>query len=129
MSVLICFGDSITAGVQNRKEAVLTAKLAEKIDDYEIINAGISGNNTADALIRIQEDVLIKLPDLVTVLFGANDAAFHKMIELSTYQTNLRKIVELIVREGMPKQENFQEEDEFERRMRIPLFFILSCEK
>lgn len=33
------------------------------------------------------------------------------------------------IREGMPKQENFQQKEEFERRMRIPLFLILSCEK
>ncbi|WP_312092155.1 SGNH/GDSL hydrolase family protein [Niallia sp.] len=96
MSVLICFGDSITAGVENRKEAVLTAKMADKIGNYEIINAGVSGNNTVDALNRIKKDVIYKQPDLVTVLFGANDAAFHKMIDLSTYQNNIRKMVQLI---------------------------------
>ncbi|WP_400241523.1 SGNH/GDSL hydrolase family protein [Niallia sp. JL1B1071] len=96
MSLLICFGDSITAGVENRNEAVLTAKLADKIDYYEIINAGVNGNTTINALKRIQEDVINKQPDLVTVLFGANDAAFHKMIELPIYQNNIRRIVQLI---------------------------------
>ncbi len=35
-------------------------------------------------------------PDLVTILFGANDAAFHKMIDLETYENNLIKIVHSI---------------------------------
>ncbi|SPU10891.1 esterase [Niallia circulans] len=56
--------------------------LADTIDHYEIINAGINGNNTVDALNRIEADVIQKQPDLVTILFGANDAAFHKMIDL-----------------------------------------------
>ncbi|MER2059738.1 MAG: SGNH/GDSL hydrolase family protein [Niallia sp.] len=96
MPVLICFGDSITAGVENRNEAVLTAKLADKINHYEIINAGVNGDNTVDALNRIQIDVINKKPDLVTVLFGANDAAFHKMIPLSLFQNNISRIVQLI---------------------------------
>ncbi len=41
--------------------------LADKIDHYEIINAGINGNNTVDALKRIQADVIQKQPDLVTI--------------------------------------------------------------
>ncbi|PAD27593.1 SAM-dependent methyltransferase [Niallia circulans] len=37
------------------------------------------------------------------------------------------KITDL--REGMPKRENFLQKEEYERRMRIPLFLIVSCEK
>jgi len=36
----------------------------------------VPGNNTFDALERIEKDVLRHNPDFVTVLFGANDAAF-----------------------------------------------------
>ncbi|MEM5593025.1 SGNH/GDSL hydrolase family protein [Niallia circulans] len=92
----MCFGDSITAGRETRNEPVLTAMLADTIDHYEIINAGINGNNTVDALNRIEADVIQKQPDLVTILFGANDAAFHKMIDLPTYRKNMRRIVQLI---------------------------------
>lgn len=37
------------------------------------------------------------------------------------------KITDL--REGMPKRENFLHKEEYERRMRITLFLIVSCEK
>lgn len=33
------------------------------------------------------------------------------------------------IREGIPKLENFSNESEYQRRMRIPLFLIFSCEK
>ncbi|WP_242985951.1 GDSL-type esterase/lipase family protein [Oceanobacillus zhaokaii] len=56
----------------------------------------VSGNNTCEAIIRIENDVIKHNPDLVTVLFGANDAAFHKIIDLETYKKNLYKITHLI---------------------------------
>ncbi|WLR58761.1 class I SAM-dependent DNA methyltransferase [Guptibacillus hwajinpoensis] len=33
------------------------------------------------------------------------------------------------LREGTPQRENFQDQDEYERRQRIPLFLLLSCTK
>lgn len=96
MTRLICFGDSITAGHEGHEEPLLTKKIAEALPDYEILNKGVSGNNTNDAIRRIDRDVLSHNPDIVTVLFGANDAAFHKMVPLSTYKNNLREIVRKI---------------------------------
>ncbi|WP_232824307.1 GDSL-type esterase/lipase family protein [Paraliobacillus zengyii] len=93
---LVCFGDSITARHEGFDEPMLTVKLAAKLANYHVINAGISGNNTVDAINRLEADVLLREPDLVTVMFGANDAAFHKMIAIDTYQENLFKIVRTI---------------------------------
>lgn len=36
----------------------------------EVINAGVSGNSTIQALKRIQTDVLDRKPHLVAVMFG-----------------------------------------------------------
>jgi SAM-dependent methyltransferase len=33
------------------------------------------------------------------------------------------------LREGIPQRENFKDEEEFKRRMRIPLFLVFSCRK
>jgi isoamyl acetate esterase len=66
------------------------------LDGFELINAGVPGNNTIDAISRIENDVLKHTPDLVTVLFGANDAAFHKMVDLNTYKNNIYKITQII---------------------------------
>lgn len=96
MLKLVCFGDSISARKEEFTKPMLTTKLATKLVDVEIINAGISGNNTIDAISRIENDVVIHNPDLVTVLFGANDAAFHKMTDIETYKANLHKIAYLI---------------------------------
>ncbi|MCP3031530.1 SGNH/GDSL hydrolase family protein [Halobacillus sp. A1] len=96
MLKLVCFGDSITAGTQGLSKPMLTTKLAEHLKEFEIINAGVSGDNTCDAMSRIQNDVMKHNPDLVTVLFGANDAAFHKMVDIETYKENLYKIIEHI---------------------------------
>lgn len=87
---LVCFGDSITARTEGHERALLTIKLEEKLgEDWKVINAGVPGDNTFDALERIEKDVLIHHPDFVTVLFGANDAGFHKMVKLDDYASNL----------------------------------------
>lgn len=94
---LVCFGDSITARSEGYNRPLLSIKLEAILgEDWEIINAGVPGNNTFDALERIKKDVLVHNPDIVTVLFGANDAAFHKMVQLHDYRRNLMEIVTMI---------------------------------
>ncbi|MGP1907982.1 hypothetical protein ACTSEZ_07395 [Metabacillus sp. JX24] len=62
----------------------------------EIINAGVPGDNTIEAISRIQNDVIKHNSDLVTVLFGANDAAFHKMVNVEVFKDNIYNITQLI---------------------------------
>ena len=102
MKRLICFGDSITAKeVSDDGTERLTPRLRYGLGSWgwEVINAGISGNNSRDALLRVERDIVSQSPDLVTVLFGANDAATHKMIKLEEYKTNLLTIVQKITPE------------------------------
>lgn len=93
---LVCFGDSITARTEGHQEPMLTSKLSLKLNNFTVINSGVSGDNTSDALNRVESDVLNHNPDLVTVLFGANDAAFHKMIDITTFKENLLRITNKI---------------------------------
>jgi lysophospholipase L1-like esterase len=94
---LVLFGDSITARTEGHDRPLLTKKLEDKLcGNWDIINAGVPGNNTFDALERIENDVLLHNPDFVTVLFGANDAAFHKMVQLNDFERNLTNIVTAI---------------------------------
>lgn len=91
---LLCFGDSITARTEGHERSLLTIKLKAKLrDEWEVINAGVPGNNIFDAIERIEKDGLIHNPDLVTVQFSANDAAFHKMVQLHDFNRNLNDIV------------------------------------
>ncbi|KRE40925.1 GDSL-type esterase/lipase family protein [Paenibacillus sp. Soil522] len=100
--ILVCLGDSITARTEGHDHPLLTKKLQGKLSgNWEVINAGVPGDNTFDALERIEKDVLIHNPDFVTVLLGANDAAFHKMVQLQDYKSNLMKIVAAITPKKM----------------------------
>lgn len=89
MKQLICFGDSITAGWDGQRE---TTRLTDRLSDglgWSVINAGVPGENTTQALARIDRDVLDRSFDRITVLFGANDSSFHKGIPLEQFRKNL----------------------------------------
>lgn len=96
MLKMVCFGDSLTARKEGFDNPMLTSKLSSILENFEVINAGVSGDNTFDALSRIENDVIKHTPDLITVLFGANDAAFHKQIYLKTFKENLSRIVHIL---------------------------------
>jgi lysophospholipase L1-like esterase len=70
--VIVCFGDSLTAGYGAEASQSYPSLLRRRVT-VPVFNAGISGENTADALLRIQRDVLDRDPGLVIVEFGAND--------------------------------------------------------
>jgi len=60
----------------------------------DIRNAGINGNNTADLLGRLNDDVLLKHPDLVVLMVGTNDMLSpEKGIILELYEENYQKII------------------------------------
>jgi lysophospholipase L1-like esterase len=77
---VIFFGDSITeAGV---KPGGYVSLMQDKIKlgaapDYELIGSGIGGNKVYDLYLRIEEDVLVKKPDVVVIYIGVNDV-WHK---------------------------------------------------
>lgn len=73
---LICFGDSITAGYGLDVSQAYPAALQHLLDTrgyhYHVINAGVSGNTSKDAVARVQS-ILAQHPDVVLVEFGGND--------------------------------------------------------
>jgi lysophospholipase L1-like esterase len=77
---IIAFGDSITEGTYggaNAMEtypAILEKLLKQKHIDAEVINKGIPGETAPEALFRLQRDVVDLKPDIVLIMFGANDA-------------------------------------------------------
>lgn len=79
---IVCFGDSITgvyyhSGSQRAWCDMLGLALNKAYPnaDVQMINAGISGHTTVQALARIEKDVLDRKPHLVVVKFGMNDVA------------------------------------------------------
>ncbi len=94
---VVCFGDSVTGvyyhtGSRRAYTDMLGIALRRGSPraKVEMINAGISGHTTVNALARIDHDVLAHKPDVVTVMFGLNDMT---RVPLETYRTNLKTIV------------------------------------
>ena len=71
-STIICFGDSLTRGLGAAPGHDYPSLLAEALG-RDVINAGVNGDTTRDALQRLTADVLARTPQLVIVQFGGND--------------------------------------------------------
>jgi len=69
---IVCFGDSLTYGYgADRGEDYPT--IMGKMVSIRVFNAGIDGDTTAEALRRMDSDVLERNPRLVIIEFGGND--------------------------------------------------------
>lgn len=95
---IVCFGDSVTGvyyhtgGMRAYTDMLgIALKKAYPKADLTMINAGISGHATTNALERIERDVLKHKPTLVTVMFGLNDMV---RVPLDQYRANLNKIID-----------------------------------
>lgn len=94
---VVCFGDSVTGiyyhtGGRSAYPEVIRDALATRhpASRVKVINAGKSGHTTTNGLGRIQQDVLVHKPHLVTVMFGLNDVAKGS---IDLYRKNLIEIV------------------------------------
>ncbi len=80
---IVMLGDSITNGTGVKEpetfrditQRELTKKLGTPV---EVINAGINGDIVTQAVNRLEKDVLNRKPDLVTIMFGGNEAGFYR---------------------------------------------------
>jgi acyl-CoA thioesterase I len=92
--VLVCFGDSITAGYGAPAGASYPDFLQQKLDAagyrYKVINKGTSGATTKDAVARVPE-VLRLHPAVVIVEFGGNDGL--RGLPLTVTRNNLDHVL------------------------------------
>jgi len=74
--VIVCFGDSLTAGYGADAGAsypdYLQADLDKRGYRYRVVNEGISGNTTKDGVARVDRVIALK-PAVVVLEFGGND--------------------------------------------------------
>ena len=96
-SQIVCFGDSLTAGEGAGQGEDYPSRVAAVVT-YPVINAGISGDTTEDALARLERDVLSQDPLLVVVILGGNDFLRHYPHQ-QTFG-NLEKIIQRIQGRG-----------------------------
>lgn len=92
--VIVAFGDSLTAGAGVDPDGNYPAKLQAKIDaggyEYRVVNAGVSGETSAQGLNRIASVIALR-PAIVIVEFGGNDGLRGMPAEAT--RRNLSEIV------------------------------------
>ncbi len=69
---IIAFGDSVTFGVGASNGEDYVSELEDRLD-VDIMNKGVPGDTTLDALSRLDRDVLRHDPSAVIVFLGGND--------------------------------------------------------
>jgi acyl-CoA thioesterase-1 len=99
--LLVCFGDSLTAGYGTDPGESYPDVLQKLLDaqgyKYRVDNAGISGNTTKDGLERVGR-VIARHPKIVVVEFGGNDGLRGLPVEQT--QANLAQIIETLQKSG-----------------------------
>ena len=95
--VVVAFGDSLTAGYGVDKTQSYPSVLAS-ITGLKVINAGISGETTAEGLERLPEVLETHQPQLVILLEGGNDV-LQKVSE-PQIKSNLKQMIQLIQQSG-----------------------------
>lgn len=101
---IVTFGDSTTA---TRGPLVVYSMLLEKElpaagIPVKVVNSGIGGHTTQNAIARFDKDVLQHEPDLVVIQYGINDSAVdvwrdppatQSRVSVEQYDANLRKMI------------------------------------
>ena len=99
--VLVCFGDSLTAGLGMDPGETYPDDLQADLDAigyrYRVVNEGISGNTTKDGLARV-ERVIAMRPAVVVVEFGGNDGL--RGVPITASRANLDRIVAALKASG-----------------------------
>jgi len=96
---IVCFGDSITAGrgapAGHSYPDYLQQILDSRAYHYRVLNMGISGDTTKDAVTRLP-NVLAAHPNLVVVELGGNDML--RGLPITATRANLDRVISTLQR-------------------------------
>ena len=99
--VIVCFGDSLTAGYGVDRESSYPSVMQRDLDaggfHYRVVNMGVSGETTKDGLARVARVLALK-PYLVVVEFGGNDGL--RGLPIGETEKNLDTIVSILKKGG-----------------------------
>ena len=96
--VILAFGDSLTVGVGTEKSKSYPAVLSA-LSGREVINAGVSGEVTANGLARLDTILENTTVDLLILLEGGNDILRNHNLQQT--QENLAQMIALAQRYGI----------------------------
>ena len=88
--MIVAFGDSLTAGFGVDSGYSYPDFLQKMIDNYRIVNAGISGDTTSGGLARVDTVIRLK-PKIVILELGGNDGL--RGLPLSSTRANLEQMI------------------------------------
>jgi lysophospholipase L1-like esterase len=116
-ATIVAFGDSLTFGKGASNGQTYPKYLAE-LTDRHIVNAGVSGETTAQGLKRFQITLDKHQPELVILLEGGNDILRNH--SSSKIKNNLAKMIEIaqkdkitVVLIGVPEKKLFSDSAPF----------------
>ncbi len=93
--VVVAFGDSLTSGPGLRPEATFPSLLQERIEEadlsYRVVNAGVSGDTTTEAL-RRYDAALVPGTRIVVLAIGINDGL--RGVPVATVERNITAMIE-----------------------------------
>ncbi len=100
--LVVCFGDSLTAGFGADEGASYPDFLQKDLDRdgymYRVVNEGISGNTTKDGVDRIGTITALH-PAVVVLEFGGNDGL--RGLNIATTRTNLASMIATLQAAGI----------------------------
>jgi len=107
---IVCLGDSITKGYRpgvKETEAFpyrIETVLRKESIDVDVLNVGIGGETSTQGLKRLKTAVIDQRPDIVTIMYGANDSYIDKgktvaRVPLEEYRSNLTEMVRELKKE------------------------------
>jgi acyl-CoA thioesterase I len=100
--VIVCFGDSLTAGYGADPGHSYPDYLQQILDShgyhYRVVNKGVSGNTTKDGVGRLK-DVLATHPEIAVVEFGGNDGL--RGLPITATRANLDQIISTLKSAGV----------------------------
>lgn len=94
---IVALGDSLTAGT-GATSGNDWVSLIDRWSGIDIINEGVSGDTTAEALARLDDDVLSRNPDIVIIFLGGNDVLQN--VDLDDTIENLSDIIDEVTDDG-----------------------------
>ena len=97
-SAVLALGDSLTYGYGAAPTAAYPVQLAG-LTGWKVINGGVSGDTTADALVRLPR-LMRQQPKLVIISIGGND--FLRKLPESTTRANIGKIIQTVQAANIP---------------------------
>jgi acyl-CoA thioesterase-1 len=96
--VIVAFGDSLTAGFGAEPGNSYPDFLQKRLENWHVINAGVSGDTTTDGVNRLAE-VLAYQPRIVVVEFGGNDGL--RGLPIETTRANIEQMVSTLQKAGI----------------------------